>query len=307
MMKIMDIYSKRLPSIKQLQYFIAVCEEMSFTRAAKKLGMSQPPLTTQIKILEETLQSTLFLRNSHNITLTQEGEILKSQVSQLLNDLCSIVNSTKSISIKKVMIGTTKTLNFDYIPYFKLFLSKFSEHAEIYQHNYISKELLRELQQGNIDFAIVSDYPNRTFTENSLLIYQESMTLVLPANHRCNKQENIDLNDLTDLPLFWFKQHLNPFFYEQCENVFNRLDKPIIRRAELADNLSMLLEVALGKGMMLLPQSMAQAKVDGVSYKKLNPHQDKKLKINIYLVWRKNLKITASNQAIIDFFTQVKP
>lgn len=45
----MDIYSKRLPSIKQLQYFIAVCEEMSFTRAAKKLGMSQPPLTTQIK------------------------------------------------------------------------------------------------------------------------------------------------------------------------------------------------------------------------------------------------------------------
>ena len=64
----------------------------------------------------------------------------------------------------------------------------------------------------------------------------------------------------------------------------------------------MLLEVALGKAMMLLPQSMAQAKVEGVTYKKLISNQDKRLKINIYLIWRKDLKITAVNQAIINYF-----
>ncbi|MCX8682296.1 LysR family transcriptional regulator [Gilliamella sp. B2889] len=300
----MDIYSKRLPTIKQLQYFIAVCEELSFTGAAKKLGISQPPLSTQIKNLEETLQSTLFLRNSHNIVLTNEGEILKSKVTQLLSDLCSMVKSTKHL--EKVIIGTTKTLSFDYIPYFKSFLSKFSDETEIYKHNYTSKELILELQKGNIDFAFVSDYPTRDFNENSILIYQEPMTLVLPAHHPCSKQDKVNLNDVIDLPLFWFKQHLNPFFYDQCEKVFNSLNHPLHRRTELADNLSMLLEVALGKAIMLLPQSMTQMKVDGVIYKKLINSQDKKLKINIYLIWRKNIKTSTVNQAIIDYFNQHK-
>ncbi len=300
--KFMDIYSKRLPTIKQLQYFIAVCEELSFTGAAEKLGISQPPLSTQIRNLEDSLQSTLFLRNSHSVVLTKEGEILKSKVTQLLNDLCSITKAAKINILEKVTVGTTKTLSFDYIPFFKLFLSEFRDETKIYKHNYTSKELLLELQKGNIDFAIVSDYPTRDFSENSLLIYQEPVTLVLPASHPCCQQNKVNLDDVTDLPLFWFKQQVNPFFYDQCEQVFNKLAHPLSRRAELADNLSMLLEVALGKAMMLLPQSMAQAKVEGVTYKKLISNQDKRLKINIYLIWRKDLKITPVNQAIITYF-----
>lgn len=298
----MDIYSKRLPTVKQLQYFIAVCEARSFRGAAEKLNISQPPLSIQIKDLEEKLEVTLFLRNSHNVVLTKEGEELKSRVSSLLTDLCSITKTIKSNNVEKAIIGTTKTLSFDFIPYFKLFFSDFSDETEIYKHNYTSKELLTELQKENIDFALVSDYQTRDANENSLLIYQEPMILVLPISHPCSQHERVDLNDVTDLPLFWFKQYMNPAFYDQCERVFKTLNYPIIRRAELADNLSMLLEVALGKGMMLLPQSMAQAKVEGVVYKKLIENQYTKLSVDIYLIWRKNLKMRPINEAIIHYF-----
>ena len=298
----MDIYSKRLPTVKQLQYFIAVCEARSFRGAAEKLNISQPPLSIQIKDLEEKLEVTLFLRNSHNVVLTKEGEELKSRVASLLTDLCSITKTIKSNNVEKAIIGTTKTLSFDFIPYFKLFFSDFSDETEIYKHNYTSKELLTELQKENIDFALVSDYQTRDANENSLLIYQEPMILVLPMSHPCSQHERVDLNDVTDLPLFWFKQYMNPAFYDQCERVFKTLNYPIIRRAELADNLSMLLEVALGKGMMLLPQSMAQAKVEGVVYKKLIENQYTKLSVDIYLIWRKNLKMRPINEAIIHYF-----
>ena len=298
----MDIYSKRLPTVKQLQYFIAVCEARSFRGAAEKLNISQPPLSIQIKDLEEKLEVTLFLRNSHNVVLTKEGEELKSRVASLLTDLCSITKTIKSNNVEKAIIGTTKTLSFDFIPYFKLFFSDFSDETEIYKHNYTSKELLTELQKENIDFALVSDYQTRDANENSLLIYQEPMILVLPMSHPCSQHERVDLNDVTDLPLFWFKQYMNPAFYDQCERVFKTLNYPIIRRAELADNLSMLLEVALGKGMMLLPQSMAQAKVEGVIYKKLIENQYTKLSVDIYLIWRKNLKMRPINEAIIHYF-----
>lgn len=298
----MDIYSKRLPTVKQLQYFIAVCEARSFRGAAEKLNISQPPLSIQIKDLEEKLEVTLFLRNSHNVVLTKEGEELKSRVASLLTDLCSITKTIKSNNVEKAIIGTTKTLSFDFIPYFKLFFSDFSDETEIYKHNYTSKELLTELQKENIDFALVSDYQTRDANENSLLIYQEPMILVLPMSHPCSQHERVDLNDVTDLPLFWFKQYMNPAFYDQCERVFKTLNYPIIRRAELADNLSMLLEVALGKGMMLLPQSMAQAKVEGVVYKKLIENQYTNLSVDIYLIWRKNLKMRPINEAIIHYF-----
>lgn len=213
----MDIYSKRLPTVKQLQYFIAVCEARSFRGAAEKLNISQPPLSIQIKDLEEKLEVTLFLRNSHNVVLTKEGEELKSRVASLLTDLCSITKTIKSNNIEKAIIGTTKTLSFDFIPYFKLFFSDFSDETEIYKHNYTSKELLTELQKENIDFALVSDYQTRDANENSLLIYQEPMILVLPMSHPCSQHERVDLNDVTDLPLFWFKQYMNPAFYDQCE------------------------------------------------------------------------------------------
>ena len=298
----MNIYSKGLPTIKQLQYFVAVCEAKSFRGAAEKLGVSQPPLSIQIRDLEEKLEQTLFLRNSHKVVLTKEGEDFKIKATFLLNELCSTVRSIKSSNIEKVIFGTTKTLCFDFIPYFDMFFSNFCDEIEIYKHNYTSKELLFELKKENIDFALVSDYQTGEQIENNLLVYKEPMILVLPNSHKCSEQEKVDLNDVTDLPLFWSKPYLNPIFHKQCELVFKTLNLPLIRRPELPDNLSMLLEVSLGKAMMLLPQSMTQAKVDGVVYKKLINSQSMKLSINIYLVWQKNLKKNAINQAIIDYF-----
>ncbi|MWP46457.1 LysR family transcriptional regulator [Gilliamella sp. Pas-s27] len=298
----MDIYNKRLPTIKQLQYFIAVCEAKSFRGAAEKLGISQPPLSIQIKELEEKLGVLLFLRNSHRVFLTKEGEYFQLKASSLLNELCLITQLTNSNNLKKVILGMTKTLSFDFIPNFKKFLSDFSDNTEIYKHNYTSKELMLELKKGNIDFAFVSENEKIEETENSLLIYKEPMILVLPNSHPCSKLEFVDLNEITNLPLFWFKEYLNPTFYDQCEQVFKTLSYPICRRAELSDTLSMLLEVSLGKAMMLLPQSMAQAKVEGVVYKKLIKRQAKKLNINIYLIWRKNLRKTVLTESIINYF-----
>lgn len=298
----MDIYSKKLPTVKQLQYFIAVCEERSFRGAAEKLGVSQPPLSVQIKELEEKLDVMLFLRNSHSVVLTTEGEALKLRVTRLLNELCSITHAIKTKDVVKPVFGTTKTLSFDFIPSIKLFFSNFGEQIEIYKHNYTSKELLLELQKENIDFALVSDYPLRNQNDNSLLIHREPLLLVLPESHPCSQQEKVDLNDVTDLPLFWFKSYLNPVFYQQCEHLFKTLNFPLIRRAELPDSLSMLLEVSLGKGMMLLPQSMAQAKVAGVVYKQLIRNQDRKLSIPVYLMWRKNLPKNPLNDVIITYF-----
>ena len=69
---------------RSLQYFIAVAQELNFTRAAEKLQMSQPPLSSQIKALEEELGVQLFIRGKRRLTLTEAGTLLLQRAVQLM-------------------------------------------------------------------------------------------------------------------------------------------------------------------------------------------------------------------------------
>ncbi|WP_430511348.1 LysR family transcriptional regulator [Pannonibacter phragmitetus] len=77
-------------NIKQLEYFIALAEELHFGRAAERLGMAQPPLSRQIKQIEEDLGALLFNRGRNAITLTQAGERLYARGTALLSEFADI-------------------------------------------------------------------------------------------------------------------------------------------------------------------------------------------------------------------------
>lgn len=282
-----ELYSRRLPTVRQLQYFLAVCEENGFHKAAIKLGISQPPLSLQIKELEEKLSVSLFLRNTQRIQLTKEGEVLKKKTESLLKELDSI-SKLFSGDLEKVKIGMTKTLGFEFIPKFKKFIQENSKYADIYMENYTSKELLVEIEKGSIDLAITSNIPGEEKLYRSVLIHKESLVLALPNDHPACMSDFVSLNEVHDLPLYWFNRHQNPDYYDQCEKTFRKLTFPLVRKPELADTLSMLLDVSLGKGMLLLPLSKTIiTEVTGVIYKRLERSIEEQLIINIYLTWKK--------------------
>ena len=74
----------KLMELRHIRYFMAVAEEMNFTRAAEKLSIAQPPLSRQIKDLEEELGASLFERSSHSLRLTEEGILFKQYASRIL-------------------------------------------------------------------------------------------------------------------------------------------------------------------------------------------------------------------------------
>ena len=71
--------------LRHIRYFKAVAEEKSFTRAAEKLNIAQPPLSRQIQDLEQELDTKLFMRSPHKITLTKEGELFLQYANQILD------------------------------------------------------------------------------------------------------------------------------------------------------------------------------------------------------------------------------
>jgi LysR family transcriptional regulator, benzoate and cis,cis-muconate-responsive activator of ben and cat genes len=296
------IYSRHLPTIKQLQYFLAVCEEGNFRKAASRLGISQPPLSMQIKTLEEKLQTTLFVRNTRYVLLTAQGRQFRDKARSWLQGLSLTISNINPYSADRLTIGITKILGFNFIPLFNEFSSRFQQHIDLLQQDYSSKELLAEFNKNNIDLVIISDYKHDSHQAGSLFVYQETMLLALPENHPACAQEKIDLNTVVDLPLYWCKRYQNPALYDRMQKIISKLPTPLVLQQKLHNFLTMLMEIAMVRGMLLLPASMAQAHVQGVVYKKLTAKYEQQLSMDMHLLWHKSAAENTTINAMIEYF-----
>lgn len=298
------LYSRHLPTIKQLQYFLAVCEEGNFRKAASRLGISQPPLSMQIKELEQKLQTTLLVRNTRYVLLTEQGREFREKAKSWLESLSLAVSQVHNLPADKVTLGITKILGFNFIPLFSEFIHRFNQRIDLLPQDYSCKELLAEFNKSNIDMVIISEYKNSGLQANSLLIHQEKLVLALPEQHAASAKEEIDLKLVLDLPLYWCKRYQNPSLYDKLQKVNNQLPKPLSLKEKLPNFLTMLMEIAMGRAMLLLPASMAQAQVAGVVYKKLTENYEQQLSMDMYLLWHTSAMDDPAINAITEYFTQ---
>lgn len=298
------LYSRHLPTIKQLQYFLAVCEEGNFRKAASRLGISQPPLSMQIKELEQKLQTTLLVRNTRYVLLTEQGREFREKAKSWLEGLSQAVNYVHNLPAGKVTMGITKILGFNFIPLFSEFIHRFNQHIDLLQQDYTCKELMAEFNKSNIDMVIISEYKNTSLQAKSLLVHREKLVLALPEQHPASVEQEIDLNMVQDLPLYWCKRYQHPNLYDKLQKVNSQLSKPLLLKEKLPNFLTMLMEIAMGRAMLLLPDSMAQAQVAGVVYKKLTAKYEQMLSMDMHLLWHTSAMDNPTILAITEYFTQ---
>ena len=86
--------NSNLPTVKLLQCFMAVARELNFRKAAESINMTQPPLTRQIRCLEDLLGYELFIRNTHSVRLTKSGNDLLVEA----NKISCLINGLKTLN-----------------------------------------------------------------------------------------------------------------------------------------------------------------------------------------------------------------
>ena len=188
--------------LKQMEYFIAIADTGSISNAARKLHMSQPPLSLQMKNLEEELGTTLFLRDCRHITLTETGKIFYKRAKGILALSKATVDEIADSKQKRSFhVGITPTTVTFFLPYLEKLLKKYPNiHFEIYDEDTFT--LVDLLKNGAIEAACIRT-PVTLSNISSISLKKENM--IIASNTRLPK--HLTLNDLKEKQLIVYRRY----------------------------------------------------------------------------------------------------
>ncbi|OOM16009.1 LysR family transcriptional regulator [Clostridium saccharobutylicum] len=284
--------------IKQLKYFYVIAEEGQITSAAKKLHIAQPPLSYQLKNLEDELGVKLVERGSRSIKLTDAGVILYKRAKQILSLTKSTVDELKDFKqgiSGTLSIGTVSSSGASLLDSrLNIFHDKYPFiNFEIHEGN--TYELLELLNKGIIEIAIVRT-PFNNSGINSIFLEKEPMTAAMVKDLNWTDSKVIDIRELEDKPLIFYRR-FERLIFKVCHdlnfnpNVFCKND----------DARTSLLWANSGLGIAIVPRSAI--KLIGSSdiiYKEIN---NEELSTQIAIIWSKTGYLSSGGKNFLELFS----
>ena len=252
--------------LRHLRYFIVVAEELNLTRAAEKLFITQPPLTRQIKQLEEELKVQLFIRKPRGLELTQGGQYFLQQAYVILDKISDSIEGTRQVEQhnKSVFsIGFVPSAFYAELPLIVRRLRR-NKNLQIVLHDLKAQEQAKALKSGKIDIGFgrigIEDPDIR-----QEILFTEPLVVALPAGHPLTQQKPT-LQQLTELPLITFPSGSGPNFANMMLGLFYRQGLKVHVTQQVNDLQTALSLVASDMGFSLVPKQVETLQREGVEF-----------------------------------------
>ncbi|MFK3798250.1 MULTISPECIES: LysR family transcriptional regulator [unclassified Pseudomonas] len=188
---------------RQLRYFVAVYEEGHVGRAAERLSLSQPALSQQIRLLEHSLDVSLFERSSKRLLPTLAAHTLYNHAVPLLDGMQrarDALRNFKGQSQRTLAIGVMQTVHSSLVPQMLEHVRKAQPHLVVQIYELSAMEIERRLLNGSLDIGI-SYLPARQPGLHGMLLYEDELKLVIPANHPLREFKKVSMSQAAELPM----------------------------------------------------------------------------------------------------------
>ncbi|SEB07959.1 LysR substrate-binding domain-containing protein [Variovorax sp. YR216] len=271
--------------IKQLRYFVTVAEELSFSKAATKLHMSQPPLSQQIKALEEEMGVSLFFRNRREVRLTDAGKVFLRESRSLLDQFRIAVNAAiqaKEANVGTVRIGVVTSALFRVMPTFLTLIRNEFPSIDVRVSDLQSDEQVLAVGQGSLDIGIVHVRPERVNLARRQIL-SEPLSAVLPEGHPLARTPLLRMGDLADEPMVALSRPHAPTVFDAIIAACTRAGfSPNIKHSARSP-FTIFQMVKMGFGIALVPHSYRLGGYPGVVLRDLDGVDDASVRIE--LIW----------------------
>jgi LysR family hca operon transcriptional activator len=242
-------------NLRYLRYFIAVAEEMNFTRAAERLYTVQPSLSRQIRCLEEIVGTALFYRDKHKLELTEAGRIFLEESRAMLRQVdqaMALARQGASAEAGQMAIGFNVGSEGRIFSGLLPVLRQRYPEMQLSYHTMTETELISALEKQQIDVAFLSGPIEVPGIRWEVLLRQE-VVAVLPINHPLAKLKRIPLTRLAEVPVILPSMAANPKYIEFVMNLAHAAGVRFTVGAEYDNVLSAMHAVSLGLGFGLIP------------------------------------------------------
>jgi DNA-binding transcriptional LysR family regulator len=269
--------------LRHLRYFVAVAEERHFGRAARRLGIAQPPLSRQIQALESELDLVLLRRTPRGAELTAAGRALLEQSRHVFDTVDRAVHEARRAErgeTGRIVVAYPASLAYSgIVETLRAFRAK-APGVEVVLRELAPQDQLNALRDRQVDIGFlrgpIAD-PEVTFE----VLRREPLTIILPPDHVLAKRKRISLAALADEPFVLFPRARSPGYFDHLMGLFAEAGfvPRIVQEGALFDITSL---VAAGFGVSVIPSSLRNVPRQRLAIRPIvgEPH------VSLLVAWR---------------------
>lgn len=259
--------------LRSWRQFVAVAEELHFGRAAKRLHMTQPPLTQAIALLEKSLGVRLFDRTKRSVQLTAPGHTLLPQALDLLQrarDLSGAARAAAAGEAGRLKLAFVSTVGYALLPQWLMAFRQACPGVALELVEATGDVQLQALERGEVDAGFMLHAPGFAPAQlPRVLVAREPMVLALPEHHALAAQAALCLQDLWQEPLVTFPRRIVPSLFDAIFGMYHAHAQLPVVAQEAIQMQTIVNLVSAGLGVAWVPASVEQFQRPGVCYRRV--------------------------------------
>lgn len=292
--------------LRHLWLFLAVAEEQHFGRAARRLGMSQPPLTEQIQVLEQALKAKLFERSRRGAQLTPFGQAILPAVRKFAEQMEQLELAVKEAATGQtgvLTIGAISSAMVELLPRFLEKLRGLHPRMTISVREIDSAEAVPALTSGEVDLAFARLQGELGAAITTMTLANDRLVVALPASHRLARSARVRLGALADEEFVMFARRVSPVYFDSIIAVCRQHGFSPRILHDVRSVVAQIAFVGCGQGIALVPSGLKRFAPENVVFKALT---EKVEVVTMAAAWRED-RTNPSLAAALEVLHRAKP
>jgi DNA-binding transcriptional LysR family regulator len=285
--------------LRHLRYFVAVAEEQNVSRAAVRLHVSQPPLSRQIRNLEEELGIALFDHGAKAVWLTEAGRVFLTEARMILQRVEGAVQMAKDAAGGKrgeIHIGYAPSLTVELLPRALKYFRKSNPGVRVRLHDLSTQDMVHGLRDGKLHAALLVQVPPKTLAG---LVFEElqhhAVCVAMHPAHPLARARRVGLKEVAEEHLVAFTLADYPEHQAWIAGLFAPLHRPPQIVEEHDSFTSLIAAVESGRGVAVIAQPLNGL---GSPRLKIRPLQPAPPPLGLGIAYRKKFRSTATDSFI---------
>lgn len=288
----------------QIRCFVAAAEELSFTRAANRLNMTQPPLSRQIRLLEERVGLTLLERSNKHVRLTSAGESFYQSSLDILQRSEQAVLTARQAErgdTGSIVLGFVPSASLIFVPVIAKAMATYLPNVSLTLNEMMGYEVIEAQRSGRIDLGLTRMERPRGEIERVRAV-SEPFVVVLPKSHPLAFSDNLSISDLDGEPYISFTTDRGGYLKETLSALFSSCEILPDTKMEVSQTHTIISLVNQGLGFAIVPKSMQVMQLENIVYRDIKlPSQ---YRSDMYLVSRSN-QVSSARDRVLSLIVNV--